>query len=232
MLKNEIYEPIQQKIIDVLDTAEYAHIKGKGSNETDLKVRLPKISNPKKQTNFVNCTADVNIPLGEVFTSPQLTGTNGILHVENTYLRGLRYKDLKLTFKDGFVSDYSCMNFDNNEENRKYIEENILFPHKTLPMGEFAIGTNTLAYIIAQKFNILRLLPVLIVEKMGPHFAVGDTCFTFEEDKKCSIPTEKRSLRVIMKNYSKKRRYEQSLYIYSYRYNTSLRIYRTYNIGK
>jgi len=191
MLKNEIYEPIQQKIIDVLDTAEYAHIKGKGSNETDLKVRLPKISNPKKQTNFVNCTADVNIPLGEVFTSPQLTGTNGILHVENTYLRGLRYKDLKLTFKDGFVSDYSCMNFDNNEENRKYIEENILFPHKTLPMGEFAIGTNTLAYIIAQKFNILRLLPVLIVEKMGPHFAVGDTCFTFEEDKKVFNPDGK-----------------------------------------
>jgi len=124
MLKNEVYEPIQQKIIDALDTAEYAHIKGKGSNQTDLKVRLPEIADPKKQTNFLNCTADVNIPLGEVFTSPQLTGTNGILHIEETYLGGLRYKDLKLTFKDGFVEDYSCNNFENNEENRKYIEEN------------------------------------------------------------------------------------------------------------
>ena len=119
MLKNEVYEPIQQKIIDALDTAEYAHIKGKGSNQTDLKVRLSEIADPKKQTNFVNCTADVNIPLGEVFTSPQLTGTNGILHIEETYLGGLRYKDLKLIFKDGFVEDYSCKNFENNEENRK-----------------------------------------------------------------------------------------------------------------
>ncbi len=191
MLKNEVYEPIQQKIIDALDIAEYAHIKGKGSNQTDLKVRLPEITDPKKQTNFVNCTADVNIPLGEVFTTPQLTGTNGILHIEDTYLGGLKYKDLKLTFKDGFVEDYSCLNFENLEENRKYIEENILFPHKTLPMGEFAIGTNTLAYIVAQKFNILRLLPVLIIEKMGPHFAVGDTCFTFEEDKQVYNPDGK-----------------------------------------
>ena len=191
MLKNEVYEPIQQKIIDALDTADYAHIKGKGSNETDLKVQLPKISNPKKQTNFVNCTADVNIPLGEVFTTPQLKGTNGILHIKDTYLKGLRFKDLKLTFEDGFVTDYSCLNFDNDEENKKYIEENILFPHKTLPMGEFAIGTNTLAYIVAQKFNILHLLPVLIIEKMGPHFAVGDTCFTFEEDKQVYNPDGK-----------------------------------------
>jgi len=191
MLKNEVYEPIQQKIIDALDTAEYAHIKGKGGNETDLKVLLPKISDPEKQTNFVNCTADVNIPLGEVFTSPQLKGTNGILHIEDTYLNGLQYKDLKLTFEDGFVKNYSCNNFENTKENRKYIEENILFPHKTLPMGEFAIGTNTLAYIVAQKFNILHLLPVLIIEKMGPHFAVGDTCFTFEEDKKVYNPDGK-----------------------------------------
>jgi len=191
MLKNEVYEPIQQKIIDALDTAEYAHIKGRGSNETDLKVQLPKISNPEKQTNFVNCTADVNIPLGEVFTTPQLKGTTGILHIKDTYLKGLRFKDLKLTFEDGFVTDYSCLNFDNNKENKKYIEENILFPHKTLPMGEFAIGTNTLAYIVAQKFNILHLLPVLIIEKMGPHFAVGDTCFTFEEDKQVYNPDGK-----------------------------------------
>ena len=191
MLKNEVYEPIQQKIIDALDTADYAHIKGKGNNETDLKVQLPKISDPEKQTNFVNCTADVNIPLGEVFTSPQLKDTNGILHIKDTYLKGLRFKDLKLTFEDGFVTDYSCSNFDNDGENKKYIEENILFPHKTLPMGEFAIGTNTLAYIVAQKFNILHLLPVLIIEKMGPHFAVGDTCFTFEEDKQVYNPDGK-----------------------------------------
>ncbi|MCD6328911.1 MAG: aminopeptidase [Candidatus Cloacimonetes bacterium] len=190
-LKNEVYEPIQQKIIDALDTAEYAHIKGKGTNKTDLTVMLAKIDDPQKQTNFVNCTADVNVPLGEVFTSPKLKGTTGTLHIEDTYLRGLRFKNLQLVFKDGFIENYSCSNFDNEEDNTKYIDENILFPHKTLPMGEFAIGTNTLAYIVAQKYKILHLLPVLIIEKMGPHFAVGDTCFTFEEDKKVFNPNGK-----------------------------------------
>ena len=25
-------------------------------------------------------------------------------------------------------------------------------------------------------------MPILIVEKMGPHFAIGDTCYSWEED--------------------------------------------------
>ena len=131
----------------------------------------------------MNCGADINIPVGEVYTSPRLNGTNGVLHIEHTYLSGLKFNNLKLTFKDGMIVDYSCDNFDNDEDNRKYIEENLLFPHKTLPVGEFAIGTNTLAYVIAKKHDILDVLPVLIIEKMGPHFAIGDTCFAHDEDK-------------------------------------------------
>ena len=68
------------------------------------------------------------------------------------------------------------------EENKKYIEDNILFHHPTLPMGEFAIGTNTTAYVAAKKYNIADKLPILIAEKMGPHFAVGDTCYSWSED--------------------------------------------------
>ena len=67
-------------------------------------------------------------------------------------------------------------------ENRKYIEDNILFHHPKLAMGEFAIGTNTTAYVAAQKYNIADKLPILIAEKMGPHFAVGDTCYSLSED--------------------------------------------------
>ena len=51
-----------------------------------------------------------------------------------------------------------------------------------MPIGEFAIGTNTLAYVIAKKHNIVSKLPILIVEKMGPHFAIGDTCYSWSED--------------------------------------------------
>ena len=94
----------------------------------------------------------------------------------------MRFENLKLTFEDGYVTDYSCTNFESAEENRNYIRDNLLFPHETLPMGEFAIGTNTLAYKMAQKYHIIEQLPVLIIEKMGPHFAIGDTCYSGTED--------------------------------------------------
>lgn len=34
----------------------------------------------------------------------------------------------------------------------------------------------------AEKYNIADKLPILIAEKMGPHFAVGDTCYSWSED--------------------------------------------------
>ena len=176
------YQKIQQTIIDTLDTCEWVEIKGKGDNETDLLIHLHALTDPQKQTNFENCVADVNIPLGEVFTSPVLAGTGGILHVSKVYLNGLQFCDLKLVFDCGQVIDYTCSNFDTEEENRKYIEDNILFHHPRLAMGEFAIGTNTTAYVAAQKYNIADKLPILIAEKMGPHFAVGDTCYSWAED--------------------------------------------------
>ena len=45
--------------------------------------------------------------------------------------------------------------------------------HETLPMGEFAIGTNTTAYAMAERFGITDRLPILIVEKNGPPFCCG-----------------------------------------------------------
>ncbi len=117
-----------------------------------------------------------------MFTSPVLKGTEGTLHVTGVYLEGLYYKNLEIKFEDGCIVDYNCSNFDTAEEGKKYINDNILFNHKTLPIGEFAIGTNTTAYVVARKYNIADKLPILIAEKTGPHFAVGDTCYSYEED--------------------------------------------------
>ena len=176
------YRDMQQKIIDVLDTADCVHIQGTNGNKTDLYVKIYPLSDPAKETAFENCVADVNIPVGEVFTSPVLQGTQGKLHVTQVYLEELNYKNLELDFEDGRIAAYTCTNFGSEEENRKYIEDNVLFHHKTLPMGEFAIGTNTTAYVMARKFDIADKLPILIAEKTGPHFAVGDTCYTYDED--------------------------------------------------
>ena len=181
-LDYRLYQNIQQKLINALDEGCEVKIKGRGVNHTDMTVCLHELKCPEKQTNFENCVADVNIPVGEVFTSPVLCGTNGVVHVSGVYLDGLYYKDLKLTFTDGRVSDYTCGNFPDEEENRSYIKENILFHHDMLPLGEFAIGTNTTAYVMAKKYQIEDILPVLIAEKMGPHFAVGDTCYSWSED--------------------------------------------------
>ncbi len=177
-----LYRDVQQKLIDALDTADYCEIKGSGDNRTDLKVNLWKLKNPEKETIFENCVADVNIPVGEVFTSPVLEGTNGLLHVTKVFLEGLEYRNLAITFEDGMIKDYTCDNFASEEENRNFVKENILFRHETLPLGEFAIGTNTTAYVMARKLNVEAKLPILIAEKTGPHFAVGDTCYHGTED--------------------------------------------------
>lgn len=177
-----LYRDVQQKLIDALDKGEYALVKGYNGNETNLRISLNRISNPDKETNFENCVADVNIPVGEVFTTPVLKGTEGLLHVKRVFLEGLEYKDLRIFVEDGMVKDYSCENFPTREENRKYIKDNILFRYDSLPMGEFAIGTNTVAYTMARKYDIENILPILIAEKTGPHFAFGDSCFSYEEE--------------------------------------------------
>lgn len=181
-LDASLYERVQQTIIDALDQGEYVHILGKGENKTDLKVQLHKLDNPEKETIFENCVADANIPVGEVFTSPVLEGTEGTLYVSKVYLNELQYEDLEITFKDGKIQDYTCSNFAEEEESKKYIHTNILFNHETLPLGEFAIGTNTTAYVVAKRYGIEDKMPILIAEKMGPHFAVGDTCYSWSED--------------------------------------------------
>lgn len=193
-LDYKTWQKIQQKMIDVLDTGTYVRIKGSNGNQTDLLVALKSMEDPLHETVFENCVADVNIPVGEVFTSPKLKGTKGVLHVGGVYLDGLYYKDLRLTFCDGMITEYTCANYQEEEENKRYLRENVLFHHKTLPMGEFAIGTNTTAYMMGKKYGIAGRLPILIAEKMGPHFAVGDTCFSWEEDVVTCNPDGKKMI--------------------------------------
>ena len=190
-LDANVYEKVQQTLIDALDQGEYVRILGKGANKTDLKVRLCRLKNPEKETIFENCVADVNIPVGEVFTSPMLEGTEGVLYVSKVYLNELQYRDLEIHFKEGKTTEYTCSNFESEEENKKYICDNIMHNHESLPLGEFAIGTNTTAYMAAKKYDIADKLPILIAEKMGPHFAVGDTCYSWAEDNVVYNPNGK-----------------------------------------
>lgn len=190
-LNMDVYRKIQQVLIDALDQGEYVHILGKkdgmkNPNRTDLKIMLHSLEDPEKETNFENCLADVNIPVGEVFTSPRLTGTSGLLHVGQVYLNELEYINLELEFQDGKVVKYEADNFTLEE-----VKENLLYQRETLPMGEFAIGTNTTAYVMGKKYKISDKLPILIAEKTGPHFAIGDTCYKMSEENRIFNPDGK-----------------------------------------
>lgn len=190
-LDAKVYEKVQQTLIDALDQGTCVRILGRNGNCTDLTVQLHALKDREKETIFENCVADVNIPVGEVFTSPVLEGTNGLLHVSKVYLNELQYQDLKITFANGMIADYSYKNFERELENKEYIKEHVLHRQATLPLGEFAIGTNTTAYVAAKKYGIEDKMPILIAEKMGPHFAVGDTCYSWSEDIKVYNPNGK-----------------------------------------
>lgn len=190
-LDAKVYEKVQQTLIDALDQGTCVRILGGNGNCTDLTVQLHALKDREKETIFENCVADVNIPVGEVFTSPVLEGTNGLLHVSKVYLNELQYQDLKITFANGMIADYNCKNFERELENKEYIKEHVLHRQATLPLGEFAIGTNTTAYVAAKKYGIEDKMPILIAEKMGPHFAVGDTCYSWSEDIKVYNPNGK-----------------------------------------
>ena len=104
-LDKKLYRTIQEVMINELNQAEFVRVQGIGKNRTDMKVMMHIMEHPERETNFENCLADVNIPVGEVFTSPRLTGTEGCLNVSEVYLNDLKFVDLELHFKDGKITD-------------------------------------------------------------------------------------------------------------------------------
>lgn len=190
-LESRLYQSMQQHIIDAFEGAAYVRVTGRGENRTDLRIALCGPENPEGETVFENCGADVNIPVGEVFTTPVLQGTAGLLHVGRVYLDGLEYRDLEVVFEEGMAVSCTCKNFPDERENQAYIRENLLCYHDALPMGEFAIGTNTTAYALARRYGIFDRLPILIAEKTGPHFALGDTCYSHSEEIRVFNPDGK-----------------------------------------
>lgn len=125
------------------------------AEDTDLRINTGK-------RRWVNCCGDENFPDGEVFTSPVETCVNG--HIRFSFpgiYNGREVEDIRLTFKDGMVTDASAKRGEDLLLSLLDTDKGSRF------VGEFAIGTN---YEI-NKFT----RNMLFDEKIGGtvHLAVG-----------------------------------------------------------
>ena len=60
-----LYQNMQQKLIDVLDTADRVHIVGANGNKTDLYVKIFPLANPEKEEFYLPAVVDKLIKEGK-----------------------------------------------------------------------------------------------------------------------------------------------------------------------
>ena len=117
----------QQEIVDFLDLKEIIRIL---APETDLTLS-------SKGRRFINCSGKVNLPDGEVFTSPVEDDVSG--HIAFTYpvvTRGRQVEGIRLWFENGRVVKASA------EKNETFLHQMLDTDEGARGLGEFAIGTN------------------------------------------------------------------------------------------
>jgi aminopeptidase len=117
----------QDKAIAWLKGKKNVHVTAPG---TDLTLSI-------EGRPFINCSCQVNVPDGEIFTSPVENSANG--HVHFTYptmYEGFEVTNVRLEFKDGKCVKATA---DKNEE---YLNSKLDIDAGARYLGEFAIGTN------------------------------------------------------------------------------------------
>ena len=134
-------------------------------NRTD-KVRITAagtdLSFSIKDIPAVECTGNMNIPDGECFTAPVRESMNGTIAFNSgSIYRGTPFDNIKLTFENGRVNDFSC----SNEEAMRAIldaDEGARY------VGEFAIAFHP--------FIEKPMRDILFDEKIrgSLHFALGE----------------------------------------------------------
>ena len=116
----------QAKFVDYLNKRESFQIIGE---DTDLTLST-------KGRVWVNSSGQVNLPDGEVFTSPVEDSVNG--HIRFTYpgiYQGREIENIFLEFKDGKVINATA------DKGQELLDEILKIQNANI-MGEFAIGTN------------------------------------------------------------------------------------------
>ena len=145
-------EARQAKAVDWLKGKKNVHITAPG---TDLTLSI-------EGRPFVNCACQVNVPDGEIFTSPVENSANGYVHFTYpTQYEGFEVDNVRLEFKDGKVVKATA------DKNEIFLIKKLDTDAGSRYLGEFAIGTNE---------GINRFTgKILFDEKIGGsfHLAVG-----------------------------------------------------------
>jgi aminopeptidase len=129
---NERMKPLHE----LLATGRELHLKGEG---TDIRFSI------EGQT-WIPCAGDLNIPDGEIFSSPLLTSVNGVISYAPSVYEGKPFEFVKLTVKDGVVTDF-------DSSNNAGLEQILSTDEGARRFGEFSFGTNP--YIDQPMYDIL-----------------------------------------------------------------------------
>jgi aminopeptidase len=142
----------QEKAIAWLKGKKEVHVIAPG---TDLTLSI-------ENRPFINCDCKVNVPDGEVYTSPVENSANGYVHYTYpTLYEGFEVTNARLEFKDGKVVKATA------DKNEDFLLKKLDTDPGARYLGEFAIGTNE---------KIDRFTgQILFDEKIGGsfHMAVG-----------------------------------------------------------
>lgn len=115
---------------------------------------------------FINSTTLRNIPGSEVFSAPRRDSTNGTIVAKGKFaVKGFQsevIEDITLTFKDGYLTDYSA------RVGQDILEQTVNTDEGSRYIGEIGIGTNP--------FWRTHVASILLSEKIGGsfHVALGD----------------------------------------------------------
>ncbi|MTI67305.1 MAG: aminopeptidase [Firmicutes bacterium] len=142
----------QERICNILNGKKTLHIKSK---DTDLKMNI-------KGRKWINCDGILNMPDGEVYTTPIENSVNG--HIRFSYpgiFMGREIEDIRLEFKDGKVIKATAT------KGEDLLHSLLETDDGAKVLGEIAVGTN---------FGINKFTKnMLFDEKLGGtiHAALG-----------------------------------------------------------
>ncbi len=142
----------QNRLAAILNQVDKIRFRAEG---TDLSMRVA-------GRKWINCSGKENFPDGEIFSTPLEDSVNGTIRFTYPgYYYGREVDGIKLTFRDGVVSEFSAL------KNEAFLKAMLETDPGAKRVGEIAIGTN---------YEITRFTRnTLFDEKIGGtcHLALG-----------------------------------------------------------